>query len=117
MCVTNYKNSNFSVNRGKYSHSYGNTFYDITDTYTKLEDQEILLTTGAAPERNVSNNIYDIAGNVEEYLAACYCNHNDWLLAKGGSYRVNSRGFLSGNIYTYSESNDDLGFRSCIFLK
>ena len=66
----NYKNAEFDITRGKY-----NTLNELAWTlgdwnpissYTKLNDTKILLTTGAT-ERNSVLNIYDLAGNVDEW--------------------------------------------------
>ena len=70
----NYQNSEtYTINRGKYAacsnSSYNWTlgkFQDVGNEYSKEKNQSILLTTGAT-ERNSSKNIYDVAGNVEEW--------------------------------------------------
>ena len=68
----NYSNSEtYTINRGKYAefnasnYTLGN-FQDVVNEYPKEKDKSILLTTGAT-ERNCSRNIYDVAGNCDEW--------------------------------------------------
>ena len=70
----NYQNSEtYTINRGKYAelnasnsnYTLGN-FQDVVNEYPKEKDKSILLTTGAT-ERNCSRNIYDVAGNCDEW--------------------------------------------------
>ena len=61
----NYYDANFDITKGKYSEDYGDTYTAVSGTYTK-GSKSVLLTTGAT-ERNSLLNIYDFAGNVNEW--------------------------------------------------
>ena len=56
----------FTIERGKYSLDDGLNFNTINTIYTKENLVPVLLTTGAS-ERNKVLNIYDFAGNVNEW--------------------------------------------------
>ena len=68
----NYPNSKtYTINRGKYAvYNTSNytleNFQDVGNEYSKEKDKNILLTTGTT-ERNSSKNIYDVAGNCDEW--------------------------------------------------
>ena len=77
----NYNNSEiYTINRGKYAefnasnYTLGN-FQDVVNEYPKEKDKSILLTTGAT-ERNCSRNIYDVAGNCDEWTTES-CSSTD----------------------------------------
>ena len=69
----NYANASFEITQGKYSEDDGDSFNNIKNgqPYTKEEGKfkDVLLTTGAKikDERNSVLNIYDIAGNLNEW--------------------------------------------------
>ena len=56
----------FSIERGEYSLDDGLSFQKVDGIYTKQNTVPVLLTTGAS-ERNKVLNIYDFAGNVNEW--------------------------------------------------
>ena len=68
----NYENSEtFEITRGSYavynvSNDTLGSFNNVESKYSKMKDTSILLTTGAT-ERNCSKNIYDVAGNCNEW--------------------------------------------------
>ena len=122
---------NFSTNTGdtweitrqtaKYSDDYGATWKSISDEIdkkkTKTEEEAILLTTGANDNFKVKN-IYDIAGNCNEWtMEACNTNNRT---ARGGCYRyegvdehgpfISFRGPINSTCY-----NDS--FRPALFIK
>jgi len=73
----NYKNSEtFEITRGSYAvydtsnYTLG-SFNNVGSKYSKMKDTSILLTTGAT-ERNCSKNIYDVAGNCDEWTTESY---------------------------------------------
>ncbi len=84
----NYKNSTFEITRGSYAelntsnYTLG-SFNNVVNKYSKPEGKSILLTTGATgtTERNCSKNIYDIAGNVEEWTTES--NSSDSRVSRG----------------------------------
>ena len=57
----------FTIERGEYSLDDGLNFNRVNRTYTKENSVSVLLTTGAS-ERNKVLNIYDFAGNVNEWV-------------------------------------------------
>lgn len=72
----------FSIERGEYSLDDGLSYNKVDKIYTKQNKIPVLLTTGAS-ERNNVLNIYDFAGNV-----------NEWTLGKIASIKPAS--FRSG---------------------
>ena len=110
----NYINSEFKLNRGKYTRrlqSIDALWYDYTESFehyvletikqsNSLDDgYAIKLTTGAA-DVNCKNNIYDLAGNVRELtLENSTSTYN---VSRGGSYE------LLGSQFTARNRNDDL---------
>ena len=71
----NYNNATFTIENGKYTTSppTAESFKDYTENTsgkvensTKLQNQSVLLTTGANASENCKMNIYDIAGNENE---------------------------------------------------
>ena len=66
----NYNDSDtFEITRGAYAVYNNNTlgsFNNVKSKYSKMKGTAVLLTTGAT-ERNSSKNIYDVAGNCEEW--------------------------------------------------
>ena len=90
-----YDSATYKVYRGSLSSDYGST-WSVADTtngsdVTKTEDSSILLTTGAT-ERNSSKNIYDVAGNCDEWTTE----------AAGTTRRVYRGGFY---YYGYGSSS------------
>ena len=99
--------------------AYGST--DLGRNYTTISNSKkpasnMLLTTGAAPTRNVSNNIFDLAGNIREWttevIGAAFVdrggNFDDSGLIKSADFRD-----------SYNNSSDRLysiGFRPALFL-
>ena len=66
----NYNNAEFPITNtsAKYSTNNGGLYTGVSSSYTKPENNSVLLTTGAT-ERNISKNIYDLAGNVWEWTS------------------------------------------------
>ena len=65
----NYRNSAYTVNRGKYAVYSNDTlgnFQNVNNEYPKAKYRSVLLTTGAT-EINSSKNIYDVVGNLHEW--------------------------------------------------
>ena len=77
----NYKNSEtFEITRGSYAvddtsnYTLG-SFNNVGSKYSKMKNTTILLTTGAT-ERNCSKNIYDVAGNCDEWTTESVASSN-----------------------------------------
>ena len=112
------QNSEISVTN---SISWGN-YYNVTFIYeyptegTKLENTFTLLNTGAA-SRNRVKNIYDLAGNVEEWTNEKYSPN---FVYRGGSYLYDfgssvPAAFRHGG--DASNTHKDLGFRLALYIK
>ena len=113
----NYKYSDtYKVYRGSLFSDYGSTWSaaDTTNGSDVTKDTNILLTTGAT-ERNSSKNIYDVAGNCDEWTTeASYTNLR---VIRGGCYGSGSGGpasYRSGISPTDSVSYDS--FRPLLYV-
>ncbi len=108
--------NSFSISpTAQYSNDRGNTYTAVNDSYTKPGGTSVLLTTGAAPTRNVSNNIFDLTGNVGELTTEVF---NEYPVYRG-------QNFLSSGLYpiervhgdeTFASYGFGIGFRSAIYL-
>ena len=79
----NYYNTGYYVTRGYYyNNNYG--FLNTQSNYYKNGNVGVLLTTGAT-ERNCVLNIYDIAGNVNEWTLS-YNNYSSYPCTYRGGY-------------------------------
>lgn len=112
----NYSNINFSFS-GFYSDDYGKS-YKSTENKMK-SGKNMILSTGAT-DRNLTNNIYDLAGNLWEYTNDyCSINENEIL----GYYCVGGHYDNTGDnypIYSHNLKNvkplDKVGFRIVLSL-
>ena len=113
----NYSNNNFKFT-GYYSTDYGKTYKygenKIKQTYN------MILSTGAT-ERNKCNNIYDIAGNVSEFVDVHrYINgkygeeesYRNW-----GGYYDNISHYSANSSMSISSANSRQGFRVVLYMK
>ena len=110
----NYNNSLYSINKkAQYSMNQGNTWNGYP--YTKNEDKEIILTTGAV-NKNKKLNIFDLAGNLWEFTLEYSNNPAIPVSFRGG--RSYDKGSLTPvykrNCYLVDHSSYDLTFR--VFL-
>ena len=129
--IGNYRNATFTINRGKYAvysfYKLKNTWnaYNISTSNYVGENANklslssgygILLTTGAV-EQNSLMNIYDIAGNVEEWTLEKDSGSNGPCAYRGGHY------YGTGSAYpasyrdgrTTNLSADCIGFRLSLY--
>ena len=82
----NYYSATFDITKGKFSEDKGKTYEDVgTEGYPKAENDNVLLTTGAT-ERNSTLNIYDLAGNVWEWTLEQYTSNSNLPCAVRGGY-------------------------------
>ena len=86
----NYKDSDtYKVDRGSLFNGSTWSVADTTNGSEVTKDTSILLTTGAT-KRNSSKNIYDVAGNCDEWTTEAYkTNSRVW---RGGSFANNGGG-------------------------
>ena len=107
----NYNNSTFAIENGQYTTTpkTANSFKDYTEdtsgkvkNSTKLQNQSVLLTTGANRTQNCKMNIYDIVGNQWEWTlekstsASFPCTH------RGGYYSSYGYNFTASYRDSYS---------------
>ena len=113
--IGNYTNSNFTFT-GLYSDDYGKNYKYVKDV-TKKPGTEILISCGIV-DKNVTNNIYDLAGNLEEMSTYDY---KDELLTWGGSYRHNSITLklcdFQNEFTNYVSCSEINGFRVVLYMK
>ena len=101
----NYSNVNFSFT-GLYSEDHGKTYQ-----YAENKDKKIynmILGTGIT-KRNMANNIYDFAGNLQEYIFSN--NYN----AFGGYY--DNISLLVSSILPSLTPNNQTGFRVVLYIE
>ena len=85
--IGNYSDSSYNITNtsAKYSTNDGSSWSQISSTYSKPSNSEVLLTTGASNKFSLCN-ISDLAGNVFEWTLA-YTSNTDYPCAsRGGSY-------------------------------
>ena len=112
----NYKDSSYSVTKGRYSEDSGKTFTKITNNYLKEKNKPVLLTTGAIEEHSILN-IYDFAGNLSEWILEYASNTNSSCTSRGGDYTYNGSEIPSssrGGDETAFISNN-IGFRPTLY--
>ena len=133
--IGNYRNSTFDLNRGKYAQhgQLGNTWKNFdsaldsivvsNETTGKTQKTEqssssnsILLTTGGT-EQNKVMNIYDIAGNVWEWMLESVSSTSTPCAYGGGSYGLTgSYSPAAYRFYSTTEgSGSAFGFRVSLF--
>ena len=111
----NYSNATFEITKGKYSEDYGNKFTEVKGTYIKPASR-VLLTTGAT-ERNGVLNIYDLAGNQEEWTLEKSTTTGNPSVGREGFYNSNGAIFPASNRsnFSISNSNDIISFRPALW--
>lgn len=113
----NYKNTSFEIVSGMYSTDFGTSYNSANNRYIKSDNTEILLTTGAT-KRNSVQNIYDLAGNVQEItLERLKENHNTETQSyRGGAFNLSSIDFNAcrRTRADYGFANYNMGFRAMI---
>ena len=112
----NYSNSNFNFT-GYYSTDYGKT-YNYGENMMK-QTYNMILSSGAS-ERNKTKNIYDLAGNVSEFVDAYKVKYSNGTLdtvyyCQGGNYDFTSTyGSISSHM-NIADSNSRQGFRVVLY--
>ncbi len=95
---------------GLYSADTGNNYQYANNM---LKDDNMILATGVT-DRNMSNNIYDFAGNLREYTNTQYEN-TKYHFSVGGYYARNSIMGSASEQYAFSdEPIGTTGFRVCL---
>ena len=112
----NYKNSDtYKVYRGSL---YSNSTWSAanpTNGSDVTKNKTILLTTGAT-ERNSSKNIYDVAGNCDEWTTEAYTTYNRVL--RGGDYSRDGSDYPASNRYGSNPTNsyNNHSFRPLLYV-
>ena len=113
----NYSNTIFNFS-GYYSTDYGKT-YKYSENKSK-QTFNMILSTGAS-ERNKINNIYDLAGNVAEFVDVYrWIDNNEIkesLNLKGGYYDNISNYYSISSNMSISTPNSKQGFRIVLYLE
>lgn len=113
----NYSNNNF-IFSGYYSIDYGKTYHYGNNV--KKQTYNMILSTGAT-DRNKSNNIYDLAGNVSEFVDV-----HKWIngyygeeesYRNWGGYYDNISHYSAASNMSISTANSRQGFRVVLYLK
>lgn len=111
----NYSNSYFSFS-GLYSCDNGNTYQKNENT--RKQDKNIILATGISEEHCVKN-IYDMAGNICEYVDIIYSinknNTIDEFYSCMGGYYDNIGNYSISNSMSISSPNSNQGFRIVLY--
>ena len=111
----NYWNTGFDITRGEYSPNYGASFIPVQTGYTKIKISSVLLTTGIT-ERNSRMNIYDIAGNENEWtlekLTNATCIYRGGYFSDNGS---NGPASYRGGASSTTDSNNSISFRPALY--
>lgn len=113
----NYSNNNFEFT-GYYSTDYGKT-YNYGENIMK-QTYNMILSTGAT-ERNKSNNIYDLAGNISEfvdvhkYINGYYGEEEEY--RNYGGYYDNISHYSADSSMSISSANSKQGFRVVLYQK
>ena len=107
----NYNNSTFAIENGQYTTTpkTANSFKDYTEdtsgkvkNSTKLQNQSVLLTTGANRTQNCKMNIYDIVGNQWEWTLEKSTNASFPCTHRGGYYSSYGYNFTASYRDSYS---------------
>ena len=113
----NYSNNNFEFT-GYYSRDYGKT-YKHGENINK-QRYNMILSTGAT-ERNKSANIYDIAGNISEFVDIHSRTENNGqnteLYCSWGGYYDNISKYSANSNMAITTANSKQGFRVALYLK
>ena len=118
----NYSNNAWTIDRetAKSSSDYGGTWKPISEetnkTKTKTASEKILLTTGAS-EYFKTKNIYDLAGNVEEWTNEANSTTNR--VSRGDNYGVNGTHYpaSSRDLSSPDGCYNPFGFRPALYIK
>ena len=119
----NYCDVAFDIKEGKYSEDRGSSYKEVSEIYTKAENGDVLLTTGATT-RNSANNIFDLAGNIYEWTSegtlrgGFYFNYHTYFYADSLQQLLPaSSRYTGGYNWCYDFDTGVVGFRVALYLK
>ena len=116
----NYEDADYTVanTNARYkimTESITNPFYSIETSYLKEAGSQILFTTGAT-ERNTAKKIYDLAGNLWEWILEKDSTDSS-VLGRGGAYYNDGDYTVNGRIISATDNMSyDIGFRPALYL-
>ncbi len=111
----NYSNATFDITRGEYSATEG-LWNKVNAKYTKPA-KGVMLTTGAT-QRNHTLNIYDLSGNVWEWILEYTASSNGSCVSIGGASDNNGKewpAFSRNYGYGVTFTHPVLGFRPVLY--
>ena len=115
----NYNNIEFEIDRGGYtlSSNSANSFTLIPNGSIYKKNTGMQLLTIGATDRNMKMNIYDLAGNLNEWTLEKSTDTDDPCVSRGGTYAANGNEQpASSRSYDSTSRNDHShGFRITIF--
>ena len=121
----NYKDNEWTIDRTTASYTditnaATGSWTKITSNKSKTNSESILLTTGASDSFK-AKNIFDLAGNVEEWTMEAYNNSsyqsNVRVIRGGGCYDTGSDDRASSHVICVpAGSSYSIGFRSALYL-
>lgn len=114
----NYRgNSNsFPLRTGKFAYIY-NEYEGAWYSATKTSTSGNLIKTGASHSTK-AKNIYDLAGNVEEFTDEMYTRYSGWRITRGGEYiNYNPASFRGRETLSLGAFGNNLGFRCQLYIK
>jgi formylglycine-generating enzyme required for sulfatase activity len=108
----NYRNTSFTSSAMDDTSPYGNSW--AAGTTTTDTAKYALFKTGSA--ETISNNIYDLAGNLTEWTNEIYSAGR---VTRGGSFTYRSSNSPAADRYYYNTTSTDyeFGFRVSLYLK
>ena len=110
----NYYNSQFELT-GKYSTNEGSSFTDSTTSTPKPQDKKYLLGTGVS-EYTKRNNIYDLAGNCDEWTTESTSSSDRVYRGGNCDYRGFGDPAIVRSVYSAGNSYFSLSFRSSLYV-
>ena len=115
----NYEDADYTVanTNARYkimTESSTNPFYSIETSYLKEAGSQILFTTGAT-ERNTAKNIYDLAGNLGEWILEKDSTDSS-VIVRGGAYLSNGITVIDRFKTEADYAHNSIGFRPALYL-
>ena len=115
----NYSNSTFDINlnNSKISKDDGSNWIEIQKGYKKTNTDKMLLCTGASNNNKILN-IFDLAGNVQEYTLE-FSTSDSPCVIRGGNYGGDGTTYPASTRNTRNTSKEfkygNTSFRSCLY--
>ena len=109
----NFSNVLFNFS-GYYSEDYGKTFKYTNNGFKTSYN---IITSSGASDRNMANNIYDLAGNLREYTSSRYAD-TEYYFSYSGHYDTPGNQHPASSTFAFSkEPYHNIGYRVVLVLK